>query len=90
MIASILLVSHHLVATVVSALSLGPSAIAYTLLSVSKVHIHLCTIIILFIASSIVRTRADSNLLLLLIVRGGFFVEALVGLRNSMRNPTAL
>ena len=84
-----LLVSHHLVATVVSALSLGPSAIAYTLLSVSEVHIHMLTII-LFIASFIVRTRADSNLLLLLIVRGGFFVEALVGLRNTMRNPTAL
>ena len=78
-----LLVSHHLVATVVSALSLGPSAIAYTFLNVSEVHILLCTII-LFIASSIVRTRADSNLLLLLIVRGGFFVEALVGLRNTM------
>jgi len=84
-----LLVSHHLVATVVSALSLGPSAIAYTLLSVSEVHILLCTII-LFKATSIVRTRADSNLLLLLIVRGGFFVKALVSLGNTMRDPAAL
>jgi hypothetical protein len=93
MIASMLIVPHHVGANIFSALGLGPSASADALIRVSEVHILLHPMI-LFItsssASSIVGTRADPDLLLLLIIVRGFFVEALVDLRQRLRDPTAL
>ena len=79
---------HHLTAVVFSALCLGSSASADALGSVSEVHI---LMILLISSSTIVGTRTHPNLLLLIliIVRGGFFVEALVSLMQGMRDPTA-
>lgn len=78
---------------VFSALGLGPSAGADALIRVSKVYIVLHAMI-LFIAtftSSIIGTHANPDLLtLLLIILRRFFVEALVDLRQRLRNPTAL
>jgi hypothetical protein len=89
LIASTFLVPHHLTAIVFSALGLGPSAIADALLRVSEVHI-LLHAMVLFITSSIVGASADPDLLLLLIIVRGFFVEALVDLRQRLRDPTGL
>ena len=90
LIASMLLVPHHLAAIVLSALGLGPSSIADALLHVSQVHILLHPMVLFIASSSIVGTRADPDLLLLLIVVRGFFVEALVDLRQRLRDPTGL
>lgn len=84
-----LLLPHHLAAIVLSALGLGPSAIADALIRVSEVHI-LLHAMVLFITSSIVGARADPDLLLLLIIARGFFVEALVDLRQRLRDPAGL
>jgi hypothetical protein len=84
-----LLLPHHLAAIVLSALGLGPSAIADALIRVSEVHI-LLHAMVLFITTSIVGARANPDLLLLLIIARGFFVEALVDLRQRLRDPAGL
>ena len=81
---------HHVGAIVFSALGLGPSANADALIRVSEVHIPMILFITSSSASSIVGTLADPDLLLLLIIVRGFFVEALVDLRQRLRDPTAL